>query len=685
MRNVAFAFALVAGAVCGLAASCGGGSEAPPETGDGGGGGAAEPEPEPGAGPGIDPSLDPAAHVLAPHPTPPEVALPVGVPVRVVTYNVHGGGDATAEELGLFLGSLGADLVLLQECPYNVADGAKTASGFPFLAAQGDKAILSKTPLSETKLHPLGSRSALRARTDLFDVPFSVWSVHLSWDADGDAQAVELLALLEADPLPHRIAGGDYNDEHTSTQITLLEEHYEDAFTKMGWHPSDRISWPATDFDGSEGSQLIDLVFFPKALGVLVVSGDVLDLAPPLSDHKPSVVDLRFPFDPSSPFAVDPFWPHRDPFRVFPPEAERPPNLLQNPGAEEGLAGWEVEGGATTAASRANQLPRTGAAFFVGHDGAPSFQSSGTQAVDLAADAAAIDAGLARLLVSGWWAVGYEKVEGEGEAAGFTSNLLQPQDHGELVLRLLDGDGAEVLRHASGPRDPYVPLPWAAAIDVPPGARTAALSWIGHAYPSGPAACDVAFDDLYLGLQTLESPHARLGGNLLLDPGAEEGGGAWQRHGFRVHGDLDLEGYGFAIYPARAWSGARFFYGQDRLHETAGPADGFLAQTIAVADHPHLAGALAEGRLALRWGGRVRTWATATTIRPRLEVQDHVGNVWHTFEAEPVFAAEWTAVEALTLLPPGTAAVRFTLDVDLSDEDEAAYADDLFVLPERAP
>jgi hypothetical protein len=37
-------------------------------------------------------------------------------------------------------------------------------------------------------------------------------------------------------------------------------------------YPGERISWPATTFDGSGGSQLIDLIYYRTTLPAIVIS-----------------------------------------------------------------------------------------------------------------------------------------------------------------------------------------------------------------------------------------------------------------------------------------------------------------------------------------------------------------------------------------------------------------------------
>ncbi|MGM0577955.1 MAG: endonuclease/exonuclease/phosphatase family protein [Myxococcota bacterium] len=629
----------------------------------------------------IAPDETPAALVLPVDDEEPPPELPDGVRVRGVTFNIHGGGDAPVEDIGAFLGTLAPDVVALQECPGDAVATIAAAAGLAHTAGTSGNVLLAATELTGVESIGLpGGRGAVRAETVIDGVPFAVYSTHISWDAAGDRQARALVdEVVAAEPLPHLVMLGDFNDEHYSTQNTILEEALVDAHTAAGWYPGQRISWPADGFDGAEGSQLIDLVWFRRDLPAIVEDVAVLDPVPLLSDHRPSLADLLFPRDAEAPFTEDPFAARRDPWRALPPDGERPPNLLENPGAEDGLAGWDVAGDALTVTERANRTPHEGAAFFVGREGSAAGvgeHSSGGQTVSLAAEADTIDAGRGRLYAAGWLTTGY-KTDTED---GFTSNELTRNDHGELIVEALDAAGAVLVRVVSGPRDTYGWHPWAVAVDLPPGARAARLTWFAHQHPWNGGGNDAGFDDLYLGFSALPESHATLGGDLLANGGAESGDtGGWQAHGWQALQDLRIHGL-MASLPW-SWSGAHHFFGGGPLHREGGPEeDATLVQSLDLTPY---AATLAEGRLALRWGGRVRTWGSQTAVTMALAIDDGDGTPWGEIAARPVAASQWTEIAQRTRIPAGAGAVRLIVRAPVTDVGTAAFADELYVWPER--
>ncbi|MCA9773888.1 MAG: endonuclease/exonuclease/phosphatase family protein [Myxococcales bacterium] len=261
-------------------------------------------------------------------------ALPDGIAVRAGSWNVYGGNFSDATTIGAALGALHYDVVGLQEVPHAVfAEDVAHAMGPEYTAYFGDgKALISRTPLVDAQTVSLvNGRGFVRATTVIAGVPFSIYAAHLGWNLEGNRQNREFMdEWVLPDPNPYLMVMGDFNDEHLSAQIDILEEDLDDVWTKLGLYPGERISWPSNRFDGDEGSQLIDNVFVRRAAGAIVLQGDVVNLSPVLSDHKPIWADLLFSPDPGAPFTEDPFAEARRPDAEFP---ENPPeNLLVNPG-----------------------------------------------------------------------------------------------------------------------------------------------------------------------------------------------------------------------------------------------------------------------------------------------------------------------------------------------------------------
>ena len=628
----------------------------------------------------IDPDLSPADLVLPARPDPQSPELPEGIPLRVMSYNIYGGKYATAEEIGAFLAGQDLDLVGLQECPEDFPAPIAEAAGFEHYTGAG-VALLSKTPLIDPQQISLNSgRSFVHARSEIGGQYFSIYVAHLGWNLDGDHQCREFVdEHLAIDPMDHLVLMGDFNDEHMSSQISILEEVVADAFSALGWYPGQRISWPSTHFDDTEGSQLIDLIFFRRDFAPIVITADVLNLAPVLSDHKPVRADLLYP--PSDqPFAQDPYAPLRDPRADWPETL--PDNLLTNPGAEEGLAGWQIEGAGQAAAERDNQTPHTGSGMFTGFSERPGQDvrwSSGAQAVDLSDWAEAIDGSGCRLLAAGAMATGFTLLTDESHA----SNMARPYDEGEVIIEGLAGlEGRSLVRQSSGRRDTLDWHPFALSQPLPVGARAARLTWLSHHKVLNGSSNDAVFDDLYLGIDCAADPHPMLGPNLLQNPGAEQNAGqTWQPGTWQVL--PDMENIGLAVFPPLSHSGRGLWFAGGPLDLEPGPASlSTLAQKIELEEYFD---SIDQDGLALRWGGWLRTWAAKTHVGVALEIYDGEGGVWGRVEGGEVFAAEWTGFEYLTHIPAGASAVRLVLEADVEPLGTGVFADDLYVFPENMP
>ncbi|MBI4606815.1 MAG: endonuclease/exonuclease/phosphatase family protein [Planctomycetes bacterium] len=231
---------------------------------------------------------------------------PRRVPLKLLSYNLHGGQEATAAVMARFIAGVGADVVSLQEVPSaQYRDDLARLAGYPHVSLlDRGKALLSRLPLEGERVIPLVfDRSLVRATVAVEGIPVSLYGVHISWDVDGNKQARQIVdSVLPADPNPRKVLIGDFNDEHYSTQNTTLETVLADAWSDLGVRPGARTTWPATGFAGSEGHQLIDLLLYDPRGGMRPVSGEIPNLSPVLSDHRPVI----FTMDLADPIAIDP-------------------------------------------------------------------------------------------------------------------------------------------------------------------------------------------------------------------------------------------------------------------------------------------------------------------------------------------------------------------------------------------
>ncbi|MBZ0254040.1 MAG: endonuclease/exonuclease/phosphatase family protein, partial [Candidatus Methylomirabilis sp.] len=447
------------------------------------------------------------------------------VALRAASYNLHGGQESGPEAIGAMLGLLNLDFAGLQEVPDAAfAEAIAAAAGFPNVYFGGGNALLTRAPLADPITVELrAGRGFIRGTLEVGGVPFSVYDAHVGWDLEGNFQNREFMdEWIAPDPNPYLVMVGDYNDEHFSSQNAILEEALDDVWTLLGLYPGERISWPSLRWDGGEGSQLIDFVWVRRAAGAIAVAGDVVNLSPVLSDHKPVWAELLFSADPEAPLAEAPFAALRRADRDFP--AALPANLLANGGFEQGTRGWKVKDRMEAVKARESQVAHAGEYFLTGPGCMPQARSYAEQTVSLGGEAVAIDEGRGRLLASAYMTTGFKTLE----EAGVASNFVKPYDEAEMRVEVFDGVGAPLSVETSKRRDTLAWNLYAGAVDLPPGARSAKVTLTSyykffHSKQPDGYTSDGMFDEVYLGLETLEAPHGVLGGNLLANPGAESG------------------------------------------------------------------------------------------------------------------------------------------------------------------
>jgi len=225
----------------------------------------------------------------------PEPPIPYGgkFAIRTMTWNLWWGDLCTPTQVANLIQSLGLDFVGLQECSETYANRIGQLTGLTHLAKYKDCKLLSRTPFIFVEELPV---IGVHAVTEIDSHIVSIYNFHIHWDEQGDREArIMVDSLFALDPVPIQIAIGDFNDEHYSTQINILEEHMRHCLSDLGWAPSQRVTWPAFEFYRGEGAQMIDLILCNKQSKGRMVEGDIINLSPILSDHKPVWGTIIFP------------------------------------------------------------------------------------------------------------------------------------------------------------------------------------------------------------------------------------------------------------------------------------------------------------------------------------------------------------------------------------------------------
>ncbi len=234
------------------------------------------------------------------------------VRVRIVSYNVEFSRSAAPEQIGEALKPLTADLVGFCEAPA----GDWTARvgrvlGLPHAwvgqvssANHKDKfkSILSRTPFDTTTEHLLTSgrgwnpASVVAVTTRIGGLPVAFGSLHICASGRDDGHAHEWATkVLPRESCPRLVVVGDFNNELEDPAMLGLEA----AGMRSCWRDlpidvSREYTWNAFA-PGARGQGVIDHVLYRQSTGIQVVAGGILEMARPLSDHKPIWAELTWP------------------------------------------------------------------------------------------------------------------------------------------------------------------------------------------------------------------------------------------------------------------------------------------------------------------------------------------------------------------------------------------------------
>ncbi|MFD2763258.1 endonuclease/exonuclease/phosphatase family protein [Micromonospora eburnea] len=226
-----------------------------------------------------------------------------GVPLRVVSYNIHSQRDDTTALAGV-VRAAEPDVVIIQEGPRRFRWRQKCASladSFGLVVAAGGLPALGNLLLVSLRVRVLATRcrrypltpgrhlrGAAYAECLVGGARFLLAGSHLSTDpAERPAQAAAFKRELAAATLPV-VAGVDLNEGPDGSAWRTVAEGLTDA--AVAADRADRHTFPCAD-----PRRRIDAVFVDRRIGV--VDYDVVDTPRTrrASDHFPILVDLSLP------------------------------------------------------------------------------------------------------------------------------------------------------------------------------------------------------------------------------------------------------------------------------------------------------------------------------------------------------------------------------------------------------
>ncbi|WFF06342.1 endonuclease [Micromonospora sp. WMMD1076] len=226
-----------------------------------------------------------------------------GVPLRVLSYNIHSQRDDTAA-LAEVVRAAAPDVVIVQEGPRRFRWRHRTAAlaeSFGMVVAAGGLPSLGNVLLTSLRLRVVGTRcqrypltpgrhmrGAAYAQCRVGGVDVLLAGSHLSTDpAERPAQAAAFKRELDASTLPV-VAGADINEGPDGPAWQTLAEGLTD--TALAADRADRHTFSCAD-----PRRRIDALFVDPR--ITVVDYDVVDTPASrrASDHFPVLVDLLLP------------------------------------------------------------------------------------------------------------------------------------------------------------------------------------------------------------------------------------------------------------------------------------------------------------------------------------------------------------------------------------------------------
>ena len=231
---------------------------------------------------------------------------------KVAAYNVQVGRNASAQEIGEALKPYEFDIVCFSEAPGG--DWTREAGrvlGLPHIvvgkyttAGHKDKykTIASRTPLYgyEEILMADTLHTVTKAVTQIAQNEISIYSVHFpfGWrdqahidETTGKITAfVDFLKAQENDQLA--VVLGDFNFvPSTSEKSNIYHDMFIDIGMVMSWNDlqidlSKRHTNKANKLSTEEDKRVIDHIMYPENL-IKAVDGEIIEMEPQLSDHKP--------------------------------------------------------------------------------------------------------------------------------------------------------------------------------------------------------------------------------------------------------------------------------------------------------------------------------------------------------------------------------------------------------------
>ena len=242
------------------------------------------------------------------------------VAVRVAAYNVEFGRSTTPEQVGEMFKPYALDIIGFNEVP----DGEWTARVGKVLGMKYSyvgkissanhkdkyKSILSRAPLKETKEVELRVKrgwnpaSVIRGVTEIDGVSIAFYSLHICGFKETKIKKKlnikdSHIYQLTTEVLPKETSGrvivvGDYNNNIGDAAMDAIEGvGFRPTWQDLKIDVSSAFTYNALNPQKNHG--VIDHILYNTASGARATGGAIIELAKPLSDHKPIWAEIVFP------------------------------------------------------------------------------------------------------------------------------------------------------------------------------------------------------------------------------------------------------------------------------------------------------------------------------------------------------------------------------------------------------
>jgi maltose 6'-phosphate phosphatase len=231
--------------------------------------------------------------------------------VRVAAYNVLYGLSGTPEQIGTMFKSYNLDMIGFNEVPdgdWIARVGKVLGMKYVYLGKISSanhkdkyKSILSRTPLTnENEVSLLGEHawnpaSAVYADTEIRGIKLRFYSLHVCQARNLKSHIDRLLENhLSKVRNKNIILTGDFNDKLESAALTRLQDAgFQACWKDLNMNLEKKFTWNPNNPKSGLKEGVIDHIFY-KSKNAKATKAEIIELQPPLSDHKPVWAEINF-------------------------------------------------------------------------------------------------------------------------------------------------------------------------------------------------------------------------------------------------------------------------------------------------------------------------------------------------------------------------------------------------------